>query len=324
MRVPLKRDSNATGEEGVLLVLVALAVVVIGVFVALGLGIFRTRERTDFESLTRARQEALVDHLASFAQSYGRIPCPADPGLARTDVGFGVEDRAGPGAVCDRIEGLPPFRALGLQERDVIDGWGRFMTYGASPVFAALDGRSDAGINIHNFCRRVRIWVFDAPRGVLPDGASLTPASDRNFNPRKAKFCCPALGWNGGPGGDVRILRSAGGIPVVGAPPVRSGGEGDISIREDDDSNMTGTSEAVAFALVSHGANGSGAWVPGAGRIPGTGGDEDENADGDRDFVSRARVDAGGAGGFDDMVAWRTNYSLFAELNSSGCMTPLH
>lgn len=322
--VQRKSAEEKTGEEGIVLVLVAVAVVVIGVFAVLGLGMFKTRDRADFERETRARQERVVDQLSSFAQIYGRIPCPANPGLAATDAAFGQEDRGGPGALCNRTEGLVPFRALGIQASDALDGWGQFMTYGVSPVFTALDAKADTGINIHNFCRRVRIWVFDTPRGVLPDGTTLTPATDRNFNPRKAKFCCPALAWDGGPGQDVRILRSSGGIPVVGVPPVRSGGEGDIALREDDDTNMTGTSEAVAFALVSHGANESGAYVPAVGRLPGAVGDEAENADGDRDFVSRARVDAGGAAVFDDIVAWRTNYSLFAQLNSSGCMTPLH
>lgn len=329
MRLSMKPDENSRsinggGEEGVLLVLVALAIVAVGVFAALGLGFFKIRDRVDFEDLTRSRQESVIDQLSSFAQIYGRIPCPANPGLAATNAAFGREDRAGPGTVCNRTEGIVPFRSLGMQAGDAVDGWGRLMTYGVSRVFTVLDAVPDIGIPIHNFCRRVRVWVFDTPRGVLPDGVTLTPASDRNFNPRKAKFCCPSLTWIGGAANDVRVLRSSGGVSVSGAPPVRSGGEGNISVREDNDANMTGTSEAIAFALVSHGADGFGAYVPGAGRLPGAVGDEAENADADRDFVSRARVDAGGGAVFDDIVAWRTNYSLMAQLNSSGCMTPLH
>lgn len=315
-------------ESGIALVFVALLVVVAGGFLTYGLGVFKAKEAPDLESLTREKMGRLVDHLASFAQINGRLPCPANPDRGAAAANFGRENRNGPGADCNggRSDGIFPFTALGLQERDARDAWGRFFTYAPSPVFTNLDGIDDDNSRVHNMCRILETWVddtqFRAPGGALAK-------IDRNLNPRKAKFCCPG---NGGgvyrnPNTDIRILRARGGAqvpePVVNRNNTDSG---NMDVRISQASVPATSPEGIAFALVSHGENGAGAYIADntANRLPGVvaNSDEDENQDGNRDFVSRPRTLVDGNGYFDDIVEFRTNFTLIAELNVGTCLAP--
>lgn len=329
MRISLKKGGAAgpDAESGVALILVAFLLLAAGAFLTLGLGIFQTKDTPDLESETRERAERLVDHLASFAQINGRIPCPADPAEDRTTAAFGREDRGGPGQDCDTDYGLFPFMSLGLQERDARDAWGRFFTYAPSPVFVNLDGIQDEGpTRVHDLCRILDVWV-DSTQFRQVGGGNL-PEVNRNLNPRKAKFCCPA---NGGgyrnPNTDIQILRATGGAAVPEANLVRNivdSGNMDIAINVSAAPNTS--PEGVAFALVSHGENGLGAYaVDGTNnRIPGAaaGSDEAENQDEDRNFVLRPRVFVNGAGYYDDIVLFRSNFTLISELNVGTCLGP--
>lgn len=289
-----------------------------------GLGVFRTKDAPDLEAATREKMSRLVDQLASFSQINGRLPCPADPAAGATTAAFGREDRAGPGQACNGGDGIFPYLSLGLQEDDARDAWGRFFTYAPSPVFVDLDGIPDSGgTRVHDLCRILETWVdntqFREPGGTLSN-------TDRNLNSRKAKFCCPANGAGyANPNSDIRILESRGGAPVPDPAVNRNvtdSGNLDVSISQA--SVPLSSPEGIAFALVSHGENGAGAYlVDGtANRHPGViaNSDEDENQDGDRDFVSHPRFLVDGNAYFDDIIEFRTNFTLMAELNVGTCL----
>lgn len=310
MRVSVRRSGNQ-GESGAVLLLVAAVVVFIGVFLMMGLGVFDTRDDYDSRRITYARSERIINFLSSFAQNYDRIPCPANPAIAAGTANYGTEDRGGSGTACNRREGMIPFRALGLTQSDVRDGWGNIFSYGVSPVFTIGDTLADSGINVFNACRQLESWVTDAEEHIPPAPNKQTAA--RNMNPAKAKFCCPGngAGWPSA-GSDIRIFTdSVGGNDV---PEYPGGRTTDATAYGDMDSGGTGgvsasqTSEALAFVLISPGADGV---------------INPENGNGDGIYLSRPLVPVpGDPNYFDDMLFYRTQVLLYAKLNNGVCFIP--
>jgi len=72
-----------------------------------------------------------------------RLPCPADGTLASTNANAGIEvPPVAAGCSTNEANGVVPWRALGLAETDITDGWNRRMTYRIDPTLAkasALD-----------------------------------------------------------------------------------------------------------------------------------------------------------------------------------------
>lgn len=312
-------------ESGFALILVAFLIVAAGAFMVYGLGVFQIKEASDQEAATREKMARLVDQLASFTQINGRVPCPADPAGDRTTAAFGREDRGGPGQACNRGDGIFPFLSLGLQEDDARDAWSRFYTYAPSPVFTRLDGVNDQNSRVHNLCRILETWVDDTQ--FREPGGTLSK-TDRNLNPRKAKFCCPGNGAGySNPNTDIRILVSRGGAAVPDPPVNRNMTDsGNMDVRISQASVPASSPEGIAFALVSHGENGAGAYIVDgtANRLAGViaNSDEDENQDGDNDFVSHPRFLVDGNAYFDDIIAFRTNFTLMSEVNVGTCLEP--
>jgi len=77
-----------------------------------------------------------------------------------------------------------------------------------------------------------------------------------------------------------------------------------------------------AVALVSHGTNGLGSWAMNNNQMPGAAGNELENADNDTVLVDAYITRANPATYFDDIVVYRNNWQLMAELNNGSCNRP--
>ena len=191
------------------------------------------REVGDQQALTQKRLLALRQVLVNFASVNGRLPCPADGALLPGDVHLGLERRAANGT-CLVVAGIPimnrgvvPWATLGLPGDAVLDAWGRKISY----------------------------RVYDGVRGLtLADGASMVncdsdfakPAATASAAALAAnKYQCAATGTRTDP---MSVL----------APATRRG------LAVYDESQSTTTVWQVALVLISHGASGAGAWVPGS------------------------------------------------------------
>lgn len=324
------RPDRFKNQRGVALILVALVAVFMGVFATLGLGVLRLKDGPDIEKETRLVQKRALNHLASFVHMNDRLPCPADPSVNRTDTDFGLEDRPGPGTPCQRVEGIYPFLSLGLNERDALDGWGRFFTYRISPVFSNNDpGQiADTGVDVYSECLSRGIWITETTHVQTRENGTEETAVNVNRNPRKAKFCCPNNGSDGFAADNTDIeMRTANGADLIQP---RTGFNGRTSapsqFADIDDfvDPPTGNVSAWAFVLLSHGSNGAGAFLVNGttDRDDSAVGDEDENADGDNVFIDRSANRVVGAAYYDDMLISMTQNGLYGHLNNGSCARP--
>ena len=305
-------------ERGFTLIEMAVFLVIAGVMLAGAIQMIAPYAEQARLKATKANMERVIDVLAGYAHRNNRLPCPGEPDQGVSSQPFGAERDSG--ANGDQMgscstgaaEGIVPFLTLGLTEAEVRDGWGNFLTYRISPVFTLDPG--EATRNAHARCRTENVWVLL--------GDPLDPADDQNWNPPKARFCCPATSAYSS-STDI-VIEDAAGDPFW--PLQRSGGgyapvNSAVSSTAFDlkSDNVT----APAVILVSHGPNGYGAFIASGGRTTGQHGtDEDENADGDRSFITRDRSTSNNASHFDDLLVWRTQDQLYAETGEGSCAFP--
>lgn len=298
---------------GFTLLELAIVVLIIGVLTAGALAVVKPLLAQAQHRATEANMDHVIDVISAYAQRNHRIPCPADPNEAVTAQPYGAEVGSGANGDqigdCDdpaggeRIEGIVPFRTLGLYIEDIRDGHGRFLTYAVSPVFARDPAQP---LQVHKRCRVAGTWV---------------DAGDSR-NPMRARFCCPDLAVP--PATDL-IVTDAAGAPLWTF--ARDGSAGSY-----DDADVAFSSAAtfdlaadnvttIAFVLVSHGPNGFGAFSPTGARLPTLGATpgagELANADGDNAFVAAPRSPI-----FDDSLKWRTQDQIYAETGAGSCAFP--
>ncbi|MBI1326635.1 MAG: hypothetical protein GC136_03230 [Alphaproteobacteria bacterium] len=311
-------------EAGIALIIAAVALLAVSSFVVFGTGFIKGKDRDDSNLMTRQKMERIMTQAAAFAQMYNRLPCAADPKDDRFDIDFGAEDRDGAGEVCDSYDGIVPFRAFGIQERDVKDAYGRYITYHVSPVFTDLDRYEDEGVDVGDRCRysEDEIWIGDMPL----DGNAGPNADVRNLNPAKAKFCCPDISVHA-PGTDISVTKQGAALVIrVGTADITARSNGNVGGIDAGinyvDVNEDVNHEAVAVMLVSHGYNGVGAYLGGNAQVAGDGGnDEDANSDGDAAFIDKSFIYASGNAYFDDILLYKTQNQLYAMLGGT-CVKP--
>jgi prepilin-type N-terminal cleavage/methylation domain-containing protein len=316
----IDRQAPHAREAGFTLIEMAIVIVIAGMILTFVISAMGTGQSNRRDALTRERMALIAKTLANYAAQYNRLPCSASPNPAvAADLPLGVERGSGvtnaptPCAVAANAEGILPFRALGLPEDMARDAWGRYFTYRVSPAFTRLPTAD----NPHALCRLDTTWV----------------SGGANLNPTKARFCCAAISTYA-PATDVLVLDASAGARVISpanAPvspnPTRDAGANYAAVDTGVAAAPAATNLTFTFALVSHGANGHGAFLVngtvnrldvGAGNF---GTDEGENADADVTFVDRPRTDTAGTNYFDDIVIWRTQNSLYQEIGGS-CAIP--
>lgn len=325
--------------SGFTLVELAVVIVVIG---ALTFGVFVLLKPLvqDFRHMeTTEKMDKLSRILNRYAVENFRLPCPAVPNRAAVNPPYGFQSGGGAdGAtipnICPTTEGIIPFRALGVPESLIVDGFGNYFTYAISPSFSQ-NTYNDLPATVHPACRTAD-WFYDEGKN---DGTRVM----RNINPRKARFCCAPPEAT-----DLNILDENGNnvMGLIRAPGPDGYQAPDTLMRPVDFTtgaliNTTGgeyylapqvppanaRATAPAYILISHGINGLGAFTPannGRNPLPTTA-QELENTNGDTD-VTRTYFDTKTRSTnivtrFDDLILWRTQDAIFAEEGES-CSVP--
>lgn len=134
-----RSQSAPSSSHGFTLVEIAVVLLVL----ALLLGILATfsgglvaQQRRE---ITRQRLQGVDTALALFVAQYKRLPCPADGALASSASSAGSETAYSSTTGCanNQVRGVVPWRAIGLAEQDITDGWGNRFTYRVASDFAA-------------------------------------------------------------------------------------------------------------------------------------------------------------------------------------------
>lgn len=210
----------------------AIAIMLIAVLLLTVATTLILRQTKSFQESGRRNSET-SDHLelvrkslVNFAAVNGRLPCPADGSLG---TGLAIPNVAaincGPYAV--PANGTVPWVTLGLREADVLDGWGRKISY---RVYAGQTGLTVAG-------------GADMSNCDLAPAAPLAPLAP-------GRQCAVAHTTSGQPGAPIGFLSGA----------YRPG----ITVN---DATLAAAATQIGFALISHGQTGYGAWTDGGGRI---------------------------------------------------------
>ena len=304
-------------QKGFSLIELAVVLTVIGITMGSLMAMLGPYLESAKYDTTQERLEKIASALAVYAQNNYRLPCPANNNpTAGVDEPFGSPKNSGINGLIDTNAcsaaayvaadyiGIVPFRALGLSEENVKDGFGNFITYEVAPVMAG-----NRGTNVHEQCR-TPAWI---------DGAT-------NKNPRKALFCCPEAvgGFTARPFvfDKVAVTRhelftAPAWDDVAGSS--RYGASNSIYYGVPATSN-----QLIAYVLVSHGRNGDSAFIKGGGRraVTAAGSEEQLNGYTNQQNVSQPQNSLSGATYFDDILLWRTNTQIMSELGNDSCTRP--
>ena len=165
-----QRSGPIGRQKGFSLVELTIVLVIVALLSG-GLMMTLSSQRNQAQNNEALSQLQLInDALLGFAMTNGRLPCPADPGIA-TASGAGSEDKpAAPNPACNREHGVVPWQTLGIKESDP---WGNRFTYFVGHEFA--DPLSNA--EIANGLR-TRFTLSTAGRANILDGLGQTVASN--------------------------------------------------------------------------------------------------------------------------------------------------
>lgn len=323
----LKKDAGFTIPELVIVLLIMgfVAVSALSVFL-------KTRDSIRIRT-TEKRMEVVQDALAAFASRNYRIPCPANPAATGpepfgTERGSGANGAAIP-AACAGInrEGIVPFSTLGLTAEEVRDGWDRYITYQVSEAYTAdpedfvnlvLNAvpSGNPPVPVHARCRNTD-WI----------------EAGRNIAPQKAVFCCTGANL----GTDTQICLDnniACNNPAWPLPRDPNGANYADANTFDvtmpiplTRAYLNNNYVAIAYALISHGENGAGAFmVDGTANrfFPGQGGTlEQQNYNNTQQNVwALERAEGTAATYFDDIVRWETQAQMLGRLRRESCLSP--
>ena len=115
--------------RGFTLIELAIVLAILGLLLGGGAMLLQPLLDNNKRNETRAKLKIIEDALTIFAATY-YLPCPSDPTLGPGSASNGVATTPG-GGFCTSIftSGGVPWRTLGLSESDVVDGWGRRISY---------------------------------------------------------------------------------------------------------------------------------------------------------------------------------------------------
>jgi len=122
--------------RGFTLIEMVVVIAVLGVLFTILIGITRAVVTQQRYQVTRARMANVDTAVGVYVSQYKRLPCPADGTKPSSDANAGKEVVTGSGTARDcgtQVNGVVPWRDLGLTATDIEDGWGGRFTFRVGP-----------------------------------------------------------------------------------------------------------------------------------------------------------------------------------------------
>jgi len=256
------------GRRGFTLVEILIVIVILGLIMAMATLLLRSVSVTQKRSVTAARMANVEAALVQFVMQQKRLPCPAD-GTQPTSTG-GAEMWAG-GTCTTQLNGVVPWRSLGLSAADATDGWDRRMTYRVDQALVAVNAMDLS-------------WCDPAGTQVYVAGSSCSNGCTSSA----LGNCTRPSDYLNNKGLQVRNLAAVVVMNPAGTP--------------------TSPPTGAAYVLVSHGESGGGAYLDTGVLATSTTADGTEeqknyaNAGLGAYYVDDQPSEVGGANHFDDVV----------------------
>lgn len=265
---------------GFSLIELSIVLVIMGTLAGLGLPLLTTGMMHHKVQTTHNHQNQVTIALAAYVLQHHKLPLPADPAAPDKQIKNLSAGRS--------IEGIIPYRVLGLREEVAKDGFKNWMTYVVSSSYFLEGKKEDADVNqYHRPQRQIKIEMNDDEKKEAP-----RPPQQVEKHPLDS-FCNPKKGAKAI---DLNLQTETG------------------------HSVLDNEKTSIAFILISHGPQGSGAYcVNGTrDRYPTLHPLEAENTNDDLKFITRPLV-FDGEQAFTHRVAWETAHNLMAIHAKNPC-----
>lgn len=276
-------------QRGFMILTIALVILMIGATVLLSDAGIQLAKLGSRQTATQDSMSKVSDALVNFAAINHRLPCPANPGASAANPGFPNDnsDLNAAIATCDFPGGVIPWRALGLKQDEVVDEWGRLLSYRVfNGTFGLTQSEGASAIN----CDTDNELTTETPPGA-------TGLCDSDTHTLTSSFLSHA-NYTGTPTTGLKGLNV-----------------------DDFGQSKTG----IAFVLISHGPSGSGGYAPGgvqtaipaidAGDYPNT---RPPPSTYKKLAASSNDVAAGTSGHFDDVVSYLSIADLLRKSKLEG------
>lgn len=275
--------------RGFTLIELAVVIVIATFMIAFFMGLGSSLVNQQRFATTHSRLAAIDAALVQYVMQQKRLPCPAlGTGTAGTEM-----NRAATGCG-DQTNGVVPWVTLGLAENDVLDGWGRRITYRVDAMLAA-DNKMDMSRCDPAGSAATTCTTSGGAASACNVAAGLCYITCTNAN--IATQCTTPATYLSGRGLSVRNVAGTT-IASTGTP-----------------------NTAAAYVLVSHGESGGGGYLPTGALFTSTTTDGTEEQKNYANLALQAYYvddqisDVAGATHFDDLVM---RPSLLSVINRAG------
>lgn len=148
-------------SRGFSLIELSLILMIVSILGLSAMQTYRTWLHGKIAGDTESRRNLINDAMAFFLANYGRLPCPATPGLAPDNATAGHENcltasaavgycesglcrvQGARPAISAALVGTVPYAALGLSIKDAHDGWGNKISYAVTEVLTRTSSFND-------------------------------------------------------------------------------------------------------------------------------------------------------------------------------------